>query len=55
MLHDRYILIDDRWKIIPSHGLGVWNKANCNFDIAETNQLYRSCMRSSMTVVKMLG
>ena len=51
MLHDRYILVDDQWKIILGRGLDIWNKTNGYFDIAETNQLYRSCKGFSMTVV----
>ncbi len=51
-LHDRYILIDDKWKIILGRGLDIWNKTNGYFDIAETNQLYRSCKAFSMTVVE---
>ncbi|HTN69319.1 MAG TPA: MIT C-terminal domain-containing protein, partial [Dysgonamonadaceae bacterium] len=53
MLHDRYILVDDQWKIILGRGLDIWNKTNGYFDIAETNQLYRSCKGFSMTVVSM--
>lgn len=52
-IHDRYILIDDNWKIILGRGLDIWNKTNGFFDIAETNQLYRSCKAFSMTVVGM--
>ena len=51
-IHDRYILVDDRWKITLGRGLDIWNKTNGYFDIAETNQLYRSCKGFSMTIVK---
>ena len=50
-IHDRYILIDNNWKILLGRGLDIWNKTNGMFDIAETNQLYRSCKAFSMTVV----
>lgn len=50
-IHDRYILIDDNWKIVLGRGLDIWNKTNGYFDIAEANQLYRSCKAFSMTVV----
>jgi len=51
-IHDRYILIDNNWKIILGRGLDIWNKTNGMFDIAETNQLYRTCKGFSMTVVE---
>lgn len=51
-IHDRYILIDNNWKIILGRGLDIWNKTGGMFDIAETNQLYRSCKSFSMTVVE---
>lgn len=50
-IHDRYILIDDNWKIILGRGLDIWNKTGGYFDIAETNQLYRSCKGFSMSVI----
>ena len=51
-IHDRYILIDNNWKIILGRGLDIWNKTGGMLDIAETNQLYRSCKGFSMTVVE---
>ena len=51
-IHDRSILIDNNWKIILGRGLDIWNKTNGMFDIAETNQLYRTCKGFSMTVMK---
>ena len=51
-IHDRYILIDNNWKIILGRGLDIWNKTNGMFDIAETNQLYRTCKGFSMTVME---
>lgn len=51
-IHDRYILINDEWKIILGRGLDIWNKTGGHFDIAETNQLYRSCKGFSMNIVK---
>jgi ATP-dependent Lon protease len=33
-IHDRYILIDNNWKIILGRGLDIWNKTNGMFDIA---------------------
>jgi len=50
-IHDRYILIDNNWKIILGRGLDIWNKTNGYLDIAETNQLYRSCKAFSMTII----
>ena len=52
-IHDRYILIDNNWKIILGRGLDIWNKTNGMFDIAETNQLYRTCKGFSMTVMEL--
>ncbi|MFA5713533.1 MAG: BREX system Lon protease-like protein BrxL [Bacteroidales bacterium] len=51
-IHDRYIMVDDSWKILLGRGLDIWNKTGGFFDIAETNQLYRTCRAFSMTVVK---
>lgn len=51
-IHDRYILIDNNWKIILGRGLDIWNKTNGMFDIAETNQLYRTCKGFSLTVME---
>lgn len=53
-IHDRYILIDDRWKIVLGRGLDIWNKTGGFYDIAETNPLYRTCKGFSLTVVKMV-
>jgi len=50
-IHDRYIIIDDNWKITLGRGLDIWNKTNGYFDIAETNQLYRSCKGFSMSII----
>lgn len=51
MIHDRYILINDDWKITLGRGLDIWNKTNGYFDIAESNQLYRKAKSFSITVV----
>jgi|SRR5690625_2301968 len=50
-IHDRYILIDDRWKIVLGRGLDIWNKTGGFYDIAETNQLYRTCKGFSMSII----
>ncbi len=50
-IHDRYILINDDWKITLGRGLDIWNKTNGYFDIAETNQLYRKAKSFSITIL----
>lgn len=50
-IHDRYIVIDDNWKIGLGRGLDIWNKTNGYFDIAETNQLYRTCKEFFVNIV----
>ena len=51
-IHDRCIRIDNNWKIILGRGLDIWNKTSGMLDIAETNQLYRTCKGFFMTVVE---
>lgn len=51
-IHDRYILIDDNWKITMGRGLDIWNKTGGYFDIAEANPLYRTCKGFSMNIIE---
>lgn len=50
-IHDRYIMIDDNWKITLGRGLDIWQKTNGYFDIAEVNQLYRQSKSFSITIL----
>lgn len=50
--HDRYIYIDDTWKIKLGLGLDIWTKTNGILDIAEMNQLYRKCKKFSVTILE---
>lgn len=49
-IHDRFIFIDDTWVISLGRGLDIWNKTGGSFDIAEANQLYRSCKSFTMMI-----
>ena len=50
-IHDRYILIDDNWKIVMGRGLDIWQKSGGSFDIADTNQLFRKSKAFHVTIL----
>lgn len=49
-IHDRFIFIDDVWRVSLGRGLDIWNKTGGYYDIAESNQLYRSCKSFTMSI-----
>lgn len=50
-IHDRYILVDDNWKILLGRGLDIWQKPAENADISTINQLLRRCKATSITIL----
>ena len=50
-IHDRYILIDDNWKIVMGRGLDIWQKSGSSFDIADANQLFRKTKAFQVTIL----
>lgn len=50
-IHDRYILIDDNWKIVMGRGLDIWQKSGGAFDIADSNQLFRKSKAFHVTIL----
>jgi len=51
-LHDRYIQLDNGWKIILGRGQDIYQKTNGMFDLAEYDQKKRKCRECEVTYVK---
>lgn len=51
-IHDRFIDIDNGWKIILGRGLDIFQKTSGRFDIAEYCQDKRRCKSCEITYVK---
>ena len=51
LIHDRYILIDNNWKIVLGRGLDIWQKSGGAFDIADSNQLFRKSKAFHVTIL----
>ena len=49
--HDRYILINNGWKILLGRGLDMWQKSNGRYDIAEFLQEKRKCKEFEIVVI----
>ncbi len=49
--HDRYIVINNGWKIHLGRGLDIWQKTNSYFDIGEVLQEKRKCKEFDIVVV----
>jgi ATP-dependent Lon protease len=51
-IHDRYIKLNNGWKIILGRGLDIWQKTGGWYDINEYVQEKRSCKSCEVTFVK---
>jgi len=51
--HDRSIVLDNGWKIIPGRGLDIFQKTGGWYDIAEYHQEKRLCKACEVTYVKL--
>ena len=51
-LHDRYIQLDNGWKIVLGRGLDIFQKTNGMFDLAEYDQKKRKCRECEVTYVE---
>lgn len=51
-LHDRYIDLDNGWKIILGRGLDIFQKTNGMFDLAEYDQKKRKCRACEVTYLE---
>ncbi|WP_028123428.1 BREX system Lon protease-like protein BrxL [Epilithonimonas tenax] len=49
--HDRYILLNNNWKILLGRGLDLWQKSNGRYDIAEYLQEKRKCKEFDVVVI----
>lgn len=52
-IHDRYILLDNGWKIILGRGLDIWQKTGGWYDINEYVQEKRICKSCEVTFIKL--
>jgi ATP-dependent Lon protease len=50
--HDRYILINNGWKILLGRGLDMWQKSNGRYDIAEFLQEKRKCKEFDVVIIQ---
>lgn len=51
-IHDRYIKLNNGWKIILGRGLDIWQKTGGWYDINEYVQEKRSCKSCEVTFIK---
>lgn len=51
-IHDRYIAMDNGWKIILGRGLDIWQKTGGWYDINEYVQEQRFCKSCEITFIK---
>jgi len=51
-IHDRYIQLDNGWKIVPGRGLDIFQKTNGWFDLAEHYQENRQCKACEITYLR---
>ncbi|MFZ6664098.1 BREX system Lon protease-like protein BrxL [Peijinzhouia sedimentorum] len=51
-IHDRSIILNNGWKIIPGRGLDIWQKTNGWFDLSEFVQEQRQCKSCEITYLK---
>ena len=51
-IHDRYILLDNGWKIILGRGLDIWQKTGGWYDINEYVQEKRVCKSCEVTFLR---
>ncbi|SDQ82219.1 ATP-dependent Lon protease [Chryseobacterium soldanellicola] len=49
--HDRYIVMNNGWKIMLGRGLDMWQKSNGKYDIAEYLQEKRKCKEFDVVVI----
>ncbi|WP_300435944.1 BREX system Lon protease-like protein BrxL [Christiangramia sp.] len=52
-IHDRYIEMDNGWKIILGRGLDIWQRTGGWFDINEYVQEQRTCKSCEVTFIKL--
>ncbi len=54
-IHDRFIQLNNGWKIIPGRGLDIWQKTNGWYDISEYMQEKRLCKACEVTFLRTTG
>lgn len=51
-IHDRYIQIDNGWKIVLGRGLDIFHRNSSRYSIAELNQELRKCKACEITYLR---
>jgi len=50
--HDRRIISDNGWKIIPGRGLDIFEKQEGRFNLGEIDQERRQCKACEITIIR---
>ena len=51
-LHDRFITMNNGWKILLGRGLDIWQRVESEYDIAYFDQKSRKCKDCTVTVIE---